>query len=180
MDVRGEVEAAQLGDKRLTARLVRLAEQLARAPEQSFPKAAGSDAALEATYRFLGNEAVEPDAILRPHLVATTERCKAARTVLVAHDTTEFRFSSEREGLGRVAGNLTHGFLGHFALAISAARRAPLGVVVSAARSPSGGFEVTAADSARGRDLPASFDLGEPISPAPATPARVSAAAAGR
>lgn len=129
MDVRGEVEAAQLGDKRLTARLVRLAEQLARAPEQSFPKAAGSDAALEATYRFLGNEAVEPDAILRPHLVATTERCKAARTVLVAHDTTEFRFSSEREGLGRVAGNLTHGFLGHFALAISAARRAPLGVV---------------------------------------------------
>jgi hypothetical protein len=129
MELRGEVEGAEFGDKRLTARLVRLAEQLARAPDQSFPKAAGSDAALEATYRFLGNESVDADAILRPHVVATTERCRAAGAVVVAHDSTEFRFSSPREGLGRLAGDLTHGFLGHFALAISATKRAPLGIV---------------------------------------------------
>lgn len=129
MDIRGEVETAQLGDKRLSARLVRLVERLARAPDQSFPKAAGSDAALEATYRFLGNEAVTPDAILEPHAAATRKRCLAAEAVFVAHDSTEFRFSTEREGLGRLATETSHGFLGHFALAVAAANRAPLGVL---------------------------------------------------
>jgi hypothetical protein len=129
MEIRGEVAAADFGDKRLSARLVRLAEQLARAPEQSFPKAAGADAALEATYRFLGNESVTPELILQPHVAATVVRCRAAEVVFVAHDSTDFRFSSAREGLGRVSGDQTHGFVGHFALAISATRRAPLGVL---------------------------------------------------
>jgi hypothetical protein len=129
MEIRGEVQTAGFGDKRLTTRLVRLAERLARAPDRSFPKAAGSDAALEATYRFLGNEAVTPAAILEPHTAATAARCAAAGTVFVAHDSTEFRFSTEREGIGRVAGNTTHGFIGHFALAVAAKERAPLGVI---------------------------------------------------
>lgn len=129
MDIRGEVETAELGDKRLTSRLVRLAERLARAPDQSFPRAAGSDAALEATYRFLGNDAVTPDAILAPHIAATRNRCVQAGAVFVAHDSTEFRFSTEREGLGRIATESSHGFLGHFALAVSATNRAPLGVL---------------------------------------------------
>jgi hypothetical protein len=129
MEIRGEVETADFGDKRLTARLVRLAEQLAKAPDQSFPKAAGSAAALEATYRFLGNEAVTPAAILEPHVAATRDRCSQAAVVFVAHDSTEFRFRSEREGLGRVAGDDTHGFIGHFAVAVSAGTRAPLGIL---------------------------------------------------
>lgn len=129
MDIRGEVDTADFGDKRLSKRLVRLAEQLAKAPAQSFPKAAGSDAALEATYRFFGNEAVTPDAIQRPHIAATVARCADVGTVFVAHDSTEFRFSTEREGIGRVAGDTTHGFLGHFALAVSGRNRAPLGIL---------------------------------------------------
>lgn len=129
MDIRGEVQTADFGDKRLTKRLVRLAEEIAKAPDRSFPKAAGSDAALEATYRFLGNEAVTPAAILQPHGAATAARCAAAETVFVAHDSTEFRFSTEREGIGRVAGNTTHGFVGHFALAVAAKTRAPLGII---------------------------------------------------
>jgi hypothetical protein len=129
MDIRGEVETADFGDKRLSKRLVRLAEQIAKAPDRSFPKAAGSDAALEATYRFLGNEGVTPAAVLEPHVRATADRCKEAAAVFVAHDSTEFRFSTEREGVGRLAGDETHGFLGHFALAVSAGNRAPLGVL---------------------------------------------------
>ncbi|MFL5302458.1 MAG: transposase DNA-binding-containing protein, partial [Anaeromyxobacteraceae bacterium] len=120
MEIRGEVAAAEFGDKRLAGRLVRLAEQLAKAPDQSFPKAAGSEAALEATYRFFGNEAVTPAAILQPHVAATVARCAAAATVFVAHDTTELRFSTEREGVGRLGEDTTHGFLGHFALAVGA------------------------------------------------------------
>jgi hypothetical protein len=129
MNIRGEVETADFGDKRLSARLVRLADQLARAPDQSFPKAAGSDSTLEATYRFLGNESVTPAAILEPHAAATRSRCAQVGTVLVSHDSTEFRFSSEREGLGRLGGDETNGFIGHFALAVSPATRAPLGVL---------------------------------------------------
>jgi hypothetical protein len=129
MEIRGEVQTADFGDKRLTKRFVRLAEQLADAPDQSFPKAAGSDAALEATYRFFGNEKVTPAAILQPHVAATVARCALSRTVVVAHDSTELRFSTEREGVGRVAGDATHGFLAHFALAVAATSRAPLGVL---------------------------------------------------
>jgi hypothetical protein len=129
MEIRGEVETADFGDRRLSTRLVALAERLARAPDQSFPKAAGSDAALEATYRFFGNEAVTPEAILAPHIAATRSRCAQAEAVIVAHDTTEFRFSSAREDLGRVASETSHGFLGHFALAVAAVNRAPLGIL---------------------------------------------------
>lgn len=129
MDIRGEVERAEFGDKRLTKRFVRLAEQLAKAPDQSFPKAAGSDAALEATYRFLGNDTVTPAAILQPHVAATAARCAAATAVFVAHDSTELRFSTERDGIGRIASDATHGFVGHFALAVAAKNRAPLGVL---------------------------------------------------
>src|SRR5512138_738179 len=129
MEIRGEVENADFGDKRLTARLIRLAEVFSRAPDQSFPKAAGSDAALEATYRFFGNEAVSPAAILQPHIAATVARCAQALAVVVAHDSTELSFSTDREGLGRLAGDETHGFLGHFALAVAARTRAPLGVL---------------------------------------------------
>ncbi len=129
MNIRGEVETAELGDKRLTARLVRIAERLAKAPDQSFPKAAGSDAALEATYRFFGNEAVSPAAILQPHVAATVARCAQAGAVFIAHDSTELLFSTERDGLGRLRSDHTHGFIGHFALAIGAKDRAPLGIL---------------------------------------------------
>lgn len=129
MDIRGEVDTADFGDKRLSKRLVHLAEQIAKAPDRSFPKAAGSDAALEATYRFLGNETVTPAAVLGPHIRATAYRCANAGAVVVAHDSSEFRFSTEREGLGRIAGDSTHGFLGHFALALAARDRAPLGIL---------------------------------------------------
>lgn len=129
MDIRGEVQTADFGDMRLTKRFATLAERLAKSPDQSFPKAAGSAAALEATYRFFGNEAVTPAAILEPHIRATVARCAQAGTVVVPHDSTEFRFSTDREGLGRVAGDTTHGFIGHFALAVEVSRRAPLGVL---------------------------------------------------
>lgn len=128
MDIRGEVQTADFGDKRLTRRFVSLAERLAKAPDQSFPKAAGSDAALEATYRFFGNEAVTPAAILEPHVRATVERCAQLDTVLVAHDSSEFAFSTDRN-VGRLRGDQSHGFLGHFALALAAASRAPLGIL---------------------------------------------------
>jgi len=123
-----EFKGAELGDLRLSKRLLSLAEQLAPHPERSFPAAAGGDAALEATYRFLNNERVTPQNILAPHVARTVQRCAAAEAVIVAHDTTEFRWSGDREGLGHLPAG--KGFLGHVALAVSSDHaRDPLGVL---------------------------------------------------
>src|SRR6266496_916483 len=125
-----EVREAKLGDTRLSRRLEILAETMAKDPARSFPDACGeNDSALEATYRFLRNEAVTPAGILEPHYRATIERVRAVPEVLVVHDTTEFTFSGEREGLGRVQKYLK-GFMGHFALTVSAdGRREAMGVI---------------------------------------------------
>jgi len=87
-----------------------------------------TEAALEAAYRFFGNERVTFEKLLAPHLDATAERVKAAGQVVVVHDTSEFRFggATARKGLGDV-GNQGQGFFGHFALAVTGDRQ-PLGV----------------------------------------------------
>jgi len=67
------------------------------------------------------------DAILQPHLDATVERAKAEPWVVVAHDATEFSFSSDRDGLGPI-NDSGHGFSAHLASVISAdGQRRPLG-----------------------------------------------------
>lgn len=125
-----EVRDADFGDRRLSRRLEVIAETMSKDPSRSFPEACGDDdSALEATYRFLSNDGVTPAALLEPHFQATIERMAAVPEVLVVHDTTEFTFSGNREGLGRVQ-NYLKGFMGHFALAVSAdGRREALGAI---------------------------------------------------
>jgi transposase-like protein/DDE family transposase len=125
-----ELKDARFGDVRLSKRLLMVAEQLAAKPDASFPKAAGSDAALEGTYRFLSHDDVTPERILEPHIAATTRRAAAERVIIAAHDTTEFRFGGDREGLGWINTSGAQGFFGHFALALTAdGTRRPLGVI---------------------------------------------------
>lgn len=122
----GEFEDVDTGDERLNARCILLAESLAREPEISFPDALEDGAELEGAYRFLQNERVDANAILRPHIAATGARLRAAKVALALHDTTEFVFSGRaaREGLD---GNRFHS---HFCLAVSAdGLREPLGVL---------------------------------------------------
>jgi hypothetical protein len=52
-----EFIGADFGDARLSKRLLKLVERLAVDPAVSFPEACRTDAELEATYRFFGNEA---------------------------------------------------------------------------------------------------------------------------
>jgi hypothetical protein len=128
MEIRGEVEGSEFGDSRLGKRHLKLAELLAKDPAQSFPKAAGTDAELEGTYRFLNNRSVTPDRILEPHYGATLQRCAALRSALIAHDTTNLGFGTSRDGLGRGRRAGNDSFLGHFALAVTPTREA-LGVI---------------------------------------------------
>ena len=125
-----EIVEADLGDVRLTQRLVLLVDSLGDRSGESFPKAL-DDAELEGAYRFFGNAKVTPDAILSPHFRQTAKRASEQRDVLVIHDTTQFEFGgdSKREGLGRLICP-GQGFFGHFALATSAdGDREPLGLL---------------------------------------------------
>ncbi len=135
--VGSEFSGVCLGDKRLNDRLIKLTDRLSAHPAESFPEAVESVSALEATYRFLGNERVTPEAILAPHVAATLDRAYSSQRVIVAHDTTTFTFrgNSRREGLGWLTSdNRKHqgrqGFLSHFSLAVSRSGSInPLGVL---------------------------------------------------
>jgi hypothetical protein len=139
IDPRAEFSQVRLGDRRLQARLELLVSALYDAPDRSFPSAMGSEAELEAAYRFFQNGRVTLDRLIEPHLEATAVRARLASDVLVLHDTTEFRFEGmkQREGLGKLAGN-GQGFFGHFALVVTERDRAPLGLggVVAYTREP--------------------------------------------
>ena len=126
---RGEVVGAELGDARLSQRLEQLVESLARKPSESFPDAMGSEAALEATYRFLGNERVTPQAVLAPHVEQTRRRCVAAGRVLVIFDTTELRYSGARDELGYLTNENSRGLYAQAGLAVNPETREPLGVL---------------------------------------------------
>jgi hypothetical protein len=129
LSIAHEFAGADLGDSRLTKRLLAVAEAIHEHPDRPFPALLGKSAELEGFYRFLSNDNVTLEAVLQPHIEATVERAARHQSVVVAHDTSEFRFEGQgREGLGRL-GSKGQGFLGHFGLLISAdGRREPLGV----------------------------------------------------
>lgn len=129
VSVKEEFAGAEFGDVRLRKRLSGVAEAMASDPGSGLPGALGSSAALEGAYRFLRNERVRPEEILRPHIQATAERIQKAGEVLLIHDTSIFCFTGEksREGLCKITRD-KQGFYGHFALAVSATNATPLGV----------------------------------------------------
>src|SRR6266849_4473345 len=127
--VASEFVGAELGDARLGRRLTAITQRLAAAPDVAFPRALTTGADLEGFYRFVRNDAVGPEALLKPHVDATVSRLAEHVEALAVHDTSEFRFGGSREDLGRLtkSGN---GFLGHFTLAVTLdAQRDPLGTL---------------------------------------------------
>jgi len=129
-DLAAEMSDAEFGDARLTRRLGKILEAVQEAPDQSFPSLF-DDGQLEGAYRFFNNEAVTPEAVLRPHVVATVARMAAEPVALVVHDTTTMSFDPDgsRRGLGRVRSS-GQAFFAHVSLALSGdGTRTPLGVV---------------------------------------------------
>jgi hypothetical protein len=133
-----EFGACELGDGRLTRRLVKLVGAAAAHPGASHAQAAGGDPyQLKAYYRFLNNEAPELDvtSILQTHRTQTLRRMKRHETVLIVQDTTDLNFSSrpQCEGLGQTKANQTsaktRGLKLHSSLAVEAESGLPLGVL---------------------------------------------------
>jgi hypothetical protein len=125
-----ELGAAGFSDRRLAVRLQGLAERLVLKPDASFPQALRNSAELEAAYRFFGNVAVTPDAILDGHFKGVRQRCEREGTVLAIHDTTvvSFRHDGQRRGDDGKALPKQR-FFAHLSLVISDdGVRRPLGV----------------------------------------------------
>jgi hypothetical protein len=129
--IEAELGGANLGDERLTARLLEMTGQFYAQPMANIPQACGSAMAAKAVYRFLDNEAVAWPAILQPHYEATEERIRTQALVLVAQDTTSLNYSSHphTQGLGPITDSETgHGLLVHDTLAFTP-QGTPLGLL---------------------------------------------------
>ena len=131
-----ELGDAPLGDKRLSARLVRSATLLASCPGHTFT-GAPDRAAVKGYYRLIEHpdeSQVTPEHIVAPHRARAIERMRAHDTVLCIQDGTDLNFATRPgcEGLSIIGRNQTSaktlGLHLHLTLAVSGAGL-PLGVL---------------------------------------------------
>jgi hypothetical protein len=103
--IEAELGGADMGDARLTARLLEITGKFYEKPTANIPQACGSVHAAKAAYRFLDNEKVEWPAILAPHYASTEARVGEHAVVLAAQDTTTLNYNTHRhtEGLGPIS-----------------------------------------------------------------------------
>jgi len=110
-----------------------MVEKKYRHPERSMTAAMGGSAEQEGAFRLLNNSSVSFQGILEGHFLQTAARSELCTEVVIAHDTTDFRFGqgAPREGLAPLAGaNSKYGFYAHVSLVMKrSSLRAPLGVV---------------------------------------------------
>jgi len=127
-----ELGGADLGDRRLTARLLQMTGMFYAKPTANIPAACGSSKAAKAAYRFLDNEAVDWREILQAHYQATEERIGEHPLVLVAQDTTTLNYSThpQTRGLGPIGtdSEQVRGLMVHDTLAMTP-RGTPLGLL---------------------------------------------------
>ena len=142
-----EMGGAQLGDLRLSKRLVRTTSMQAAAPTLSIPEAAEGDRGqVKGHYRFIDQprkSAVTPENILAPHRARTLRRLQGERVALCLQDGTDLNFAAHPgcAGLGLIGKNKkSKGTLGlhmHSTLAVSTAG-VPLGVPLIQYDAPDG------------------------------------------
>ena len=97
-----EYQDLDLGDARLNQRVRLILPRLASNPAQSFPEQMGTDGQREALYRFFQNPKVTIDALLEGHRAQTQRRMTGSPVVRIVHDTSDFMFKGQREGLPTV------------------------------------------------------------------------------
>jgi hypothetical protein len=119
--VHREFAGAKLGDRRLQARLLALADAFFAKPQANIPQACGAPATAKAAYRFFDHDRVTMDALLEPHHQATIDRMRRESVVLVAQDTSSLNYTmhSEMQGIGPISNRVNgpQGLMVHSALA---------------------------------------------------------------
>ena len=132
--VQQELSSVDLSDRRLSRRLIKTAEHLAKSPGSPINEACGDWASTQAAYRLFDNASATPQAILRPHTNETVQRMAAQEgPVLVLQDTVFFSYGThpKTKGLGPIGksnGAGERGLIMHNALAFTVAG-VPLGLL---------------------------------------------------
>jgi len=140
-----EFGGAQLGDSRLSRRLVASANTKAKAPSRAFCGAAkGDQAAMKGYYRMIeqpDTSAMTMSNILAPHRQQTARRMMAQKTVLCLQDGSELNYTNldSCTGLGELKANQTgaktYGLNLHSTLAVTS-NGLPLGVLKAQCLAP--------------------------------------------
>ena len=130
--IEAELGGANMGDARLTARLLEMTGMFYAKPTANIPQACATAMATKAAYRFLDNEKVGWQAILEPHYAATEARVREHALVLVAQDTTTLNYSTHphTQGLGPIGtqSEQVRGLMVHDTLAFTP-KGIPLGLL---------------------------------------------------
>ena len=137
-----ELGGADLGDRRLNRRLLRLVDALSAQPGASVPQAMGDWAATKGAYRFWDRDSVTAAAILAPHQAQSVARAADHERVIVVQDTTDLDFSAHpnTDGLGALDNQWVQGLKVHSALLVSLLG-VPLGLVHQQVWARSGPIE---------------------------------------
>jgi hypothetical protein len=130
--VEEELGDAELGDRRLSRRLVSIVRDFYACPQGSVPQASRSRARTKAAYRFFDHPAIDMDSVLKPHYQATEQRLRSEAVVLAVQDTTSLNYTAHpaTEGLGPIGYRRDRGLglMLHETLAFSV-QGTPLGLV---------------------------------------------------
>jgi hypothetical protein len=123
---------AELGDRRRTKCLARLADRIYRHPGGTLPIKLHEPKDYKAMVRLMNQATVTHDSVLAPHRQQTREQLRQTTQVrLVIHDTTELDYSGLHSitDLGRIGNGGGRGFLCHNSLAVDPERRTVIGLV---------------------------------------------------
>jgi hypothetical protein len=125
-----EVGHANLGDARLTQRLLPLIACVSDHPEASIPPACETWAMTKAAYRFFTNPRVSPAAIVAAHRATTVQRVAEHSLIRAVQDTPTFHVTLHRQtqGLGPIGPAGWSGVFLHSCLAV-APDGVPLGLL---------------------------------------------------
>jgi hypothetical protein len=105
-----EFGGIDLGDRRLSERLEKIARDKGGSPSASYPQAVNGDRqAMKGYYCFLsnGNAEITFDQVLSRHSESTIRRINAYKTVIAVQDTTDLNYSglAKTGGLGKISKN---------------------------------------------------------------------------
>jgi hypothetical protein len=124
-----EFGIVDFGDKRLSKRLLKIADSFANSPESSINQACQDWHQTKAAYRFFQNDAVCGSKILDSHIKKTIERAQQYPTILAIQDTSYISYKNHHKtkGLGIIAAKVispttnfkTHGLVMHTSFAVT-------------------------------------------------------------
>ena len=102
---KSELSGGKFRDKRLSDRMVQIADDFSQNPTFPINQASEDAAATKAAYRFFSNPKATAKKILEPHIEQTLKRVQTHPIVLAIQDTTSLKYHSHKatEGLGEIS-----------------------------------------------------------------------------